>query len=118
MDARSGTLGPSPRRDFIGGALGVPAYVSRQVTEATNASLYVVGALHYFWGSPQLVLNGALAYGVFALTLLIGIGAWLHFVNTSRRTLGAPLSPDSVPAPSAASPAVPSEAPRVGSPLG
>jgi membrane protease YdiL (CAAX protease family) len=27
----------------------------------TNASLYVVGGLHYIWASPQLVLNGPVA---------------------------------------------------------
>ena len=40
----------------------------------TNGTLVAMGALHYFWASPQIVLNGPVAYGVFALTLLSGIG--------------------------------------------
>lgn len=82
----------------------------------TNAAWVAVGGLHYFWASPQLVLDRPVAYGAFALTLLIGIGAWLHFVLRSWRTLGAPLSPDSVPVTSSvSSPAAPPEALRVGS---
>jgi membrane protease YdiL (CAAX protease family) len=80
----------------------------------SNAMVAAIGALHYFGASPQLVLNGPVAYGAFALTLLLGIGAWLHFVIKSWRTLGAPLSPDSVAATPVASPAGPSEALRVG----
>jgi hypothetical protein len=83
----------------------------------TNASLFVVGGLHYFWASPQLVLNGPVAYGVFVLGLSIGIGAWLHFVIKSWRTLGVPLPADSG-ATTAASPAVSPEVLGVGSQLG
>jgi len=82
-----------------------------------NGTLVAMGALHYFGASPHLVLKGLVAYGAFALILLIGIGAWLHFVIKSWRTLGAPLPPDSVPATSEASPAAPPEALRVGSQL-
>jgi hypothetical protein len=81
----------------------------------SNGMLFAVGGLHYFWASPQLVLKGPVAYGTFPLILLIGIGAWVHFVIKSWRTLGAPLSPDSLPATSAAAPAAPPEALRVGS---
>jgi membrane protease YdiL (CAAX protease family) len=83
-----------------------------------NVTIVAMGALHYFWAPPQLVLNDPLAYGVFVLTLLIGIGVWVHFVITSWRTLSAPLSPDPLPATSAASLAAPPEALRAGSELG
>jgi membrane protease YdiL (CAAX protease family) len=76
-----------------------------------NGMIVAMGTLHYFWASPQLVLNGPAAHGAFALTLLIGTGVWIHFVIKSWGTLGAPLSPDSVP--TIASPAAPPEALRV-----
>lgn len=83
-----------------------------------NATMVAVGSLHYFWASPQLSLSGPAAYGAFALILLIGAAAWVHFVVKSWRTLRAPLPPDSLPALSAASPAAPSDGLRVGSQVG
>jgi membrane protease YdiL (CAAX protease family) len=81
-----------------------------------NAAMIALGALHYFWASPQIRLSGPVAYGAFALILLIGTGAWIHFVIKSWRTLGAPLPPDSVPVKSTvSSPLAPPEALRVGS---
>jgi membrane protease YdiL (CAAX protease family) len=80
-----------------------------------NGTIVALGTLHYFWASPQLVLNGPVAYGAFALTLLLGTGVWIHFVIKSWRTLGAPLSPDPLPATSAASPEASPEALHVGS---
>jgi hypothetical protein len=71
--------------------------------------LFAVGGLHYFWASPQLVLKGSVEYGAFALILLIAIGAWLHFVIRSWRTLGAPLPSGSVPATGSVSLAAPPE---------
>lgn len=68
----------------------------------TNGCAAALGGLHYFWASPQLVLGGTLAYCTFALSLLIALGAWLHFMIGSWRTLDAPLSPDSQRATSAA----------------
>jgi membrane protease YdiL (CAAX protease family) len=82
-----------------------------------NGTLAVLGALHYFWASPQLVLNGPMAHGAFALILLIGTGVSIYFVIKSWRTLSAPLSPDPLPATSAASLAAPPEALPAGSPL-
>lgn len=82
-----------------------------------NGVVAAMGGLHYFWSSPRLVLDGPVAYGTFVLALLIGTGVWLHFVIESWRTLGAPLSPDSLPAASAASPAAPAEALGGGSQL-
>jgi membrane protease YdiL (CAAX protease family) len=79
-----------------------------------NGTIFAMGGLHYFWASPQLVLKGPVAFAAFALILLSGTGVWIHFVIKSWPTLGAPLSPDSTPATSAASPAGPSEALRVG----
>jgi len=84
----------------------------------SNAVVAAVGGLHYFWKAPQLVLDGPVAYGAFALILLIGIGAWLHFVITSWPTLGAALPPDPVTATSATLPPDPPEPLRVGSQLG
>jgi hypothetical protein len=81
-----------------------------------NSALAAIGALHYFWPSPRIRLNGPVAYGALALTLLFGTGVWIHFVIKSWGTLGAPLSPDS-PATSAAPPATPPEALRVDSQL-
>ncbi|HEU4579860.1 MAG TPA: type II CAAX endopeptidase family protein [Polyangiaceae bacterium] len=83
-----------------------------------NGTVAVLGALHYFWASPQLVLNGAVAHGLFALVLLSGAGVWLHFVIKTWRTLGAPLSPDLPRAMSATSSTAHAEALRVGSQLG
>jgi len=82
-----------------------------------NGTIVALGTLHYFWASPKLVLNGPVAHGAFALALLLGTGAWIHFVIKSWRTLGAPLPPDSVPAAAVASLAAPAEALRVGSQL-
>ncbi len=82
-----------------------------------NAMVAALGGLHYFWPSPRIVLDGPVAYGAFLLAALIGVGVWLHFVIGSWRTLGAPISPDSLPTASAASPAARPEALRVDSPL-
>ncbi len=81
-----------------------------------NATVAALGALHYFWPSPKLVLSGSVEHATFALALLSGAGIWLHFVIKSWRTLGAPLSPESVPATSAL-PTAPAEL-RTGSQLG
>jgi amino acid transporter len=78
-----------------------------------NGTIAALGVLHYFGASPQLVLNGPVAYGAFALILLISIGAWLHFGMTSWRTLGAPLPPDSMPAMGSVLPPTPPEALRL-----
>lgn len=55
---------------------------------------------------PKLIqLDRSWEYAVFALVLLIGVAAWLHFVLKSWRTLGAPLPPDSLNAAPVAVPA-------------
>ncbi|HEU4579865.1 MAG TPA: CPBP family intramembrane glutamic endopeptidase [Polyangiaceae bacterium] len=81
----------------------------------TNAAWVAMGGLHYFWTSPQLVLDSPLAYGAFAVTLLTGTSIWIHFVLTSWQTLGAPPSQDSLSAtPSASSLPAPPETLRAG----
>lgn len=119
-----GLLHPLKVSSFLAAVTFVLLYTRTRSLWATvlahslgNGTVAVMGALHYFWASPQIVLSGPVGYGAFALTLLTGAGVWLHFVIKSWRTLRAPLPPDSVPAAPAASPTAPAEAMRVGSPL-
>ncbi len=82
-----------------------------------NATFFAMGWVHYFRPSWRLVLDGPVAYGAFLLAALVGVGILLHFVIGSWRTLGTPISPDSLPPTPGASPAALAEAERLGSQL-
>ncbi len=81
-----------------------------------NAMVAAMRGLHYFWPLQRIVVDGPVAYGAFVVAGLICAGVWLHFVIGSWRTLGAPISPDSLATAPAASPAARPEALRVDSP--